>query len=115
MGQETGLVEESLIKKLMTSMKCGACEQHYEVDNIDVLGHEGNLWFLRAFCPVCQAQYLMAAVIKEDRSPMVITDLTGAELDKFSNMGVITANEILDMHTFLKNFRGDFSRLFSRD
>ncbi len=107
-------MEESLIKKLMASMKCSACGQCYEVDNVDVLGHEGDLWFLRVFCPACQARYLMAVVVNEDRVPEVITDLTEAELDKFKSVGVLTADEVLDMHSFLKDFDGDFSRLFSQ-
>ena len=43
------MLEENLIKKLMASMKCNVCGQHYEADNIEVLGHEENLWFLRAY------------------------------------------------------------------
>ena len=106
-------MEESLIKKLMASMKCGVCGQHYEVDNIEVLGHEEDLWFLRVLCVACHTQYLAAAVIKEGKAPEVITDLTEAELDKFRNMGRLNADEVLDMHNFLKGFDGDFSHLFS--
>ena len=109
------MVEEDIIKKLVSSMKCGACRHYYEADNVDVIGHEGDLWFLSAFCSACQAQYLMAAVIKEERVSEVITDLTAAELDKFRNAGVVTADEILDMHNFLKDFDGDVSQLFSQD
>jgi hypothetical protein len=108
-------VKENLIKKLMTSMKCGVCGQHYEVDNIEVLGHDENLWFLRVLCVACQTQYLAAAVIKEGRAPEVITDLTEAELDKFRNMSGPTADEFLDMHNFLKDFDGDFSRFFGQE
>jgi len=56
----------------------------------------------------------VAAIIKEDRMPELVTDLTEAELDGFRNMGVPTANEMLDMHHFLKNFNGDFSQLFKQ-
>jgi len=108
------LAEEKLIKKLMASIKCGVCGQHYEVDNIEVLGHEENLWFLRVWCVACRTQYLAAAVIKEGRAPEVITDLTETELDKFRNMGGPTADEVLDMHNFLKDFDGDFSHLFNQ-
>jgi len=107
-------VEESFIKRLMASIKCGVCGQHYEVDDIEVLGHEEDLWFLRAFCSACHTQCLVAAVIKEDRAPEVITDLTEAELDRFKDVVGLTADEVLDMHSFLKDFDGDFSRLFSR-
>jgi len=95
-------------------MKCGACGQRYEVDNIDVLGQQEDLWFLRACCLTCRTQYLVVAVVKEGRAPEVITDLTEAEREKFSSMGMVRGNDILDMHNFLKDFDGDFSWLFSR-
>jgi len=108
------LVDSNFIKGLMASIKCGICGQHYEVDSVDVLGHHEGLWFLRAVCSACHTQCLMAAVIKEGRVPEIITDLTEAELDKFSNVSAPTADEMLDMCNFLKDFNGDFSRLFSR-
>ena len=105
-------MEEALIKRLMSSIECGVCGQHYEADSVDVLGHQGDLWFLKALCSACHTRCLVAAVIKEDRVPKAITDLTGAELDRFSNMSGLTADEVLEMHNFLKDFDGDFSRLF---
>ena len=107
-------MEESLIKKLMASIKCGVCGQCYEIDNIGVLGHHQDLWFLRASCSACHTQCLMAAVIGEEREPKVITDLTEAELDRFRDASMLSADEVLDMHNFLKDFDGDFSRLLSQ-
>ncbi len=107
-------MEEGLIKRLMTSLKCGVCGQGYEVANINVLGHNEDLWFLSAICPACHTRCLVAAVIKEGKVPEVITDLTEAELDKFKNAGSLTDDEVLDMHNFLKGFDGNFSRLFSQ-
>ncbi len=107
-------MEEKLIKRFMTSIKCSVCGQRYEVDNVKVLGHQEDLWFLSVFCSACQTQCLVAAVIKEDKAPKVITDLTEAELDKFRKMDKLTTDEVLDMHSFLKGFDGDFSQLFSQ-
>jgi hypothetical protein len=107
-------MEEALIKRVMTSMKCSACGQHYVPDNISILGHQEDLWFLKVFCSACRTQYLVAAVIREGKAPEIITDLTEAELGKFRDAGKLTADEVLDMHNFLKAFDGDFSRLFSR-
>ena len=105
-------MEDGLIKRLMTSVKCSVCGHHFEVDNINILGHREDLWFLRSHCSACHSQCLVVAVIKEGKVPEVITDLTEAELDRFKNVGVLTADEVLDMHNFLKDFSGDFSRLF---
>ncbi len=107
-------MDKSLIKRLLASIKCGACGQRYEVDNVDVLGHQEDLWFLSVFCSACQIQCLVAAVVKEGKAPKVTTDLTEAEWDKFKKMDKLTADEVLDMHSFLKGFDGDFSQLFSQ-
>ena len=70
---------------------------------------------MRALCSACHTQALVAAVIKEDRLPKFITDLTEAELDKFRNIGVLAADEVMDMHNFLKDFSGDVHQLFSQE
>ena len=107
-------MEESLIKRLVASVKCSVCGRRYKAGNIDVLGHEDDLWFLRVSCLACNTQYLVAAIIEEDRMTEVITDLTEAELARFRNMDRLTPDDMLDMHNFLKDFDSDFSRLFSQ-
>jgi len=107
-------VEEGLIKRLMASIKCGVCGHRYEVDNINVLSHDQDLWFLSASCLACHTRCLIAAIVSEGKAPEVITDLTEAELVRFRNAGKLTADDVLEMYNFLKNFDGDFSQLFSR-
>jgi len=105
---------ESIIKELMSSMKCSVCGQRYELGNIKILGHEEHLWLLRIACSSCHTQYLVAAGIRKDRMNEAITDLTDVELEKFKNSGIPSSDEVLDMHNFLKNFNGDFSQLFQK-
>jgi hypothetical protein len=107
-------VEEGLIKKLLASIKCGVCGHRYELDNINVLSHNQDLWFLSAICSACHTRCLIAAIVKEGKAPEVVTDLTEAELGRFKKAGKLNADDVLEMHNFLKNFDGDFSRLFSR-
>ena len=108
-------MEEGLIKRLMASIKCSVCGQPYEVDNISVLGHQEDLWFLNVSCPACHARCLVAAVIREGRVPEITTDFTKAELDRFKNISRVTTDDVLEMHSFLKGFDGDFSQLFSQE
>ena len=107
-------MEEGVLKKLLTSIKCNICQQHYEADNIEVLGRKQGLWFLSAYCPVCQNRSLLAAVIKEDKVSEAVTDLTEAEIKKFKHVDKLTSDEVLDMHSFLKDFDGDFINLFNQ-
>lgn len=108
-------MDESGIRKMMTSAKCSGCGQRYEVENIEVLGHHEDMWFLSIFCVACRAQYLVTAVLDEDWVPETVTDLSTKELEKFRDVESLKVDEVLDMHSFLKKFDGDFSRLFSEE
>jgi hypothetical protein len=108
------LPDDGFIKGLMTSVKCGVCGQPFELGSVDVLGHHEDLWLLGTVCSACNTRCVMAAVVKKNRVPEIITDLKEAELDKFGNVGAITADEMLDMSNFLRDFSGDFARLFNQ-
>jgi hypothetical protein len=108
-------VEDNLIKKLITSIKCGVCGRHYEADGVSLLGQQDELWFLKAECKSCQARALVAVVLKDDGLPAVVTDLTAAEQHLFRDILAPTANELLEMHDFLKGFNGDFASLFGEE
>lgn len=105
-------MDDKFIKKLLSNIKCGVCGQHYEPTHVSVLGHRENMWFLSVFCPGCQSQGLIAAVIKEGKAAELVTELSEVEHSKLAASPPIGADDVLDMHTFLKKFSGDFSSLF---
>ena len=107
-------MEEKLIKRLMTLVKCGSCRQNYEVHDIGVIGHSEDIWFLRVLCSSCQSHCLVAAIINEDKMPEVVTDLTETELEEFAAGDMVGGDDVLNMHNFLEDFDGDFSRLFGQ-
>jgi hypothetical protein len=107
-------MEESVIKRLIASIKCGSCGQNYDEDNIEIIEHSEELWFLRVFCSHCHVKCLVAAIIREDNKAEVVTDLTEAELDAFKDLDGVEMDDVLDMHNFLKSFDGDFPRLFRK-
>lgn len=105
-------MEERLVRKLMASIKCASCREHYEPINIDVLAHSEDIWLLRAQCAFCHTQSLVVAIIKEERKPEVFTDLTRAEILRFHASSLVGEDAVLDMHRFLREFDGDFAALF---
>jgi len=104
-------MDDDLVKRLLTTLKCGLCGQRYDASHIQVLGHRGDLWFLSVLCPGCRSQGLVAAVIREGGTPL-ITDLTPEEMERFALQSAPGADDILDLHRFLQDFDGDFHRLF---
>jgi len=108
-------MEERLIKKLIASIKCGSCGQLYEESHIEIIERSDELWFLRVVCASCHVHCMVAAIIREDRKPRVITDLTEAEMERFKDIESIGEDDLLDMHDFLKDFDGDFPRIFRQN
>lgn len=106
-------MDDKFIKKILATMKCGMCGHLYSSGNINILGHKEDLWFLSVFCPSCKSQGLVAAVVKEgSKSPEVITELTPEEIAGFS--APLTSDDVINMHTFLSDFDGNFSSLFAK-
>jgi transcription elongation factor Elf1 len=104
-------MEEHIVKKLMTSVKCTNCGQNYELPNINILAHHHGLWFFSVTCSSCHSQFLIAATISNEKVE-VTSDLTEAETDRFKNASVPTADDVLDMYSYLEKFDGNFIRLF---
>jgi ribosomal protein L44E len=107
-------MEERNIKRLMASVKCSSCGHNYDRHNVRILGHHLGVWFLSAYCPSCHNQYLLAVTVDKEKAE-IITDLTEAEFTRFKKCGVPTADDMLDMHSFLKKFNGNFAELFGRE
>ncbi len=105
-------MEERIIKKLMTSVKCTSCGQNYEARDVKILGSHEDLYFLQVTCSGCHSRYLITAAASDRQNPEIVSDLTEEELTRFKNAGTPDTNDVLDMHTYLKDFNGDFSGLF---
>ena len=106
-------MDKRFIKKLMAQVKCGICGEHYRVSNIKVLGHQNELWFLHVLCRSCYTQGVVAIAVKEGDTVQIVTDLTEPECARFKGSKVIDVDDVLDMHSYLKNFDGDFIYLFN--
>jgi ribosomal protein L44E len=107
-------MEERVIKRLMTSVKCSSCGESYVTRDVQVIGHNHGLWFISAYCSSCRTHYLLAVTVSRDKAE-IVSDLTEAEFARFSQSRAPTADDILDMHGFLKKFNGDFAQLFGRE
>jgi len=107
-------MDERYIERLMATIKCGVCGQRYNGGDIKILGHRDDLWFLSVSCPACHSRGLVAAVLREERLPELVTDLTEEEFAKFSDAESVSVDDVLDMYNFLKRFDGDLSSLFSQ-
>jgi hypothetical protein len=107
-------MNEHLIKKLISTVKCNVCRKPYEIKNIAIIGHENDTWYLNVFCKNCARESFVAAIIKREKAQEPVTDLTEEEFIASAQVDLINSNDLLDIHNFLKNFDGNFMELFKQ-
>ena len=107
------MLEDSHMKRLMTSVECANCGKQYLIENIEVLGHEDGLWFLKLLCTACQSESLTAAVIEENDEHNHVDKLDDLKLVNSPELTLLTASEMLNMHNYLKGSDRDYTKLFS--
>ena len=108
---------ESLIRHLMETVRCSVCSASYRQDNVSVLGHQDELWFLTVTCPDCSTQGLIAALVRGEaaaanpsapESPLATQPVRPSPA---AATGPIDEADVADMHDFLTSYRGDLASL----
>lgn len=111
MSIDDGLAKHLFIKHLITNIKCAVCQSHYEPEDIHIMDHREELWVMAVTCGQCHTRGLVFAIIKEIEESESVTELTTDEWDRFREMSQVDADDVLDMHEFLRDFDGDFVSL----
>ncbi|HID87786.1 MAG TPA: hypothetical protein EYP55_10490 [Anaerolineae bacterium] len=101
-----------LIQYLVTRIRCAVCKTSYRPRDVHILAHRGERWLMAVECHECRTQGLVFAVVQEGEAQPVLTELTPEEQARFQEMPPLDADDILDAHRFLRDFNGDFIRLF---
>jgi hypothetical protein len=104
-------VDDGSIKQLIATKKCRACGKIFESNNITIVGQKKGIWLLRVICADCYTQCLIAVVSGAGKIAG-ISDLKDGET--IISGESVNADDMLDMHNFLADFDGDFSRLLTQ-
>jgi len=124
--------QERIIRRLFTEQQCQRCGRPYEAENVLVLARRSELWMVMISCLDCeqkdtyvvkfppQMQGRRRVTSYRLSKPPASTPLseeisqTMPEVPETPRPShPVNADDVLDMYLFLKNFNGDFQRLFA--
>ena len=99
----------SFVQHIKKNIPCRECGASYEEENLRLIGTVFDHGYIQAECPECEHSMIINVVFgpknaRQHRS--IKTPL---------NHEIIEPNDILDMQNFLKNFDGDFIKLFNNN
>ena len=104
--------QEHLLKQLISTYRCSVCRRSFDRDHVRVAARHDQLWIVSVRCGLCRNQQVFWVKLKENGAETVLRDLSYEEEEQFAAMAPVNSDEVLDMHEFLRDFGGDFKRLF---
>jgi hypothetical protein len=123
--------QERIILRLFAEQHCPRCGSQYQAESVLVLARRSEVWMIMIFCASCHQKDTFVVkfpVEMQGRSRVTSYRLSRppstplpeglqepppeTPLAPTSTMPV-TSDDVLDMYLFLKDFNGDFQRLFT--
>ncbi|MFH1749539.1 MAG: hypothetical protein ABH837_01430 [bacterium] len=109
-----------LLKKLQFVMRCPNCGKPYHLEEISIRGFIDQNYFLNMDCSNCHIPVFATIAVSGDSGGITEPRFEGDFEENLSNklpsqteLPPITNDEILNMHTFLEDFDGDFLKHFN--
>ena len=124
MEADDGQIKRIVLKRMG---RCRVCHRSYTDDDVSIVSRKPDLWMMVVECLDCHAKNFVAAVLNEGdpaQAELALRRLSeGSELifeaddpdeGELPETRQVTAGDVADMHSFLRNFDGDFIAYFRR-
>jgi|SRR5579884_3145658 len=122
---------ELQIKRIVLNRmeRCSVCHHAFVADDIHVLSRQPDMWMMVVQCTECQARNYVAAVLNDGdpaEAKRALRRLSEADAEAEAEDDIslevtpeasgppVSAEDVLDMHEFLRDFDGDFKKHFGQ-
>lgn len=106
---------QELIKNIQAMMRCPSCGATYGENHIHFLGQLDMAALIQLDCQSCGLPVMATIVVSEKQQaamPKLMTDVSREELRGVQNRDPVSTDQVVDTHQFLKDFDGNFEKLF---
>jgi hypothetical protein len=119
---------EKQIKRIVLDRmeRCSVCHRSFRPEDVEVLSRKADMWMLVVSCDECHARNFVAAVIGDgdaEEAQLALRRLGEEHLK--SKLAIepeidvddipddpVSVDDVLEMHSFLQDFDGNFKSLF---
>ncbi len=98
------------IRTQLSGFSCSACGRPYRPSQIRVLAQREELFFVRLSCRGCGSHSVAIVTVQVDETDSSVGVGELEEIEQGARP--VTADDVLEMHEFLRGFDGDFRSLF---
>jgi hypothetical protein len=104
--------QERLVKDLVGTFRCPVCRRGFQDEHVRVAARHEQLWIVSVRCRTCRNQQVFWIALKESET-LGSDEIEEIDLEYLAEGTPVCADDVLDMHEFLKSFNGDFAELFA--
>ena len=122
MDASEGQIKRIVLKRMG---RCRVCHRSYTDEDVSIVSRKPDMWMMVVECLDCHAKNFVAAVLNEGDPEQAELALRRMSADTELMLAVetdvifdappsdpISAADVADMHLFLREFDGDFIKLF---
>ena len=102
---------QALIQQIIENVTCAVCGHHFGKSDFQVVGRRGSVWAMRVDCRECRTRALLFAVVGDNATQTVYTDLSPEDWKRFQNNPPVSANDVIEIHECMQRYDGDFSEI----
>lgn len=110
---------QKMIELLSVILHCPVCSNKYTAEQTSIIEAkdaekpEDASVMVHADCERCKSSVVFSISLEgpEIFSVGMVTDLTSGDAKKFKENEHISVDEIMQFHSFMQNFNGDFDRI----
>jgi len=110
---------QKMIELLSLVLHCPVCGNKYNAENTNLIDRpelehrEDSSLLVHTDCERCKSSVVFSISMDgpEIFSVGMVTDLTGADAQKFKNSSEVSVDEVIEFHEFLEKFDGNFEKV----
>lgn len=106
---------EHSLENIKPLIRCPVCQKKYEPGKVVLLSEDDRKTALHLTCEACGISSLVFVSLGKMGAVSfgVLTDLEREEVKKFYGSDAVSADDALEVHRFLKDFRGGIGECLS--
>ncbi len=101
----------AVIRNIKSHVNCPQCDNSYSNDDINVISAVGEKCMIVAQCDYCKTSILITANLSQANPDSSVPQNINTTVQSMETKEIVSSDDVMDVHQFLKDFKGNFDEI----
>ncbi len=101
----------AVIRNIKSHVNCPQCDNSYSNDDINVISAVGEKCMIVAQCDYCKTSILITANLSLASPDANAPQNINTTVQSMETKEIVSSDDVMDVHQFLKDFKGNFDEI----